>query len=225
MKINFNQILIGQDKDGTLITADMNEDGTIRTINDYVLIHKSESYDENYYITCWGCGGNATVNDITYGRGMKLAENHTPFFHDEEVKQIILSEDFYEASGSFCSECGTFHDTEQYYDHSFIITEDCEVLCKTCATIEDQLVTVESAEDIFNSRDLTGMEFASEDYEEVETLFCDSTGFGRSTERAMTKEQAEARAEDLIEQYGELYAGLTGIGQFQVYVTLYKKTA
>ena len=133
MEINFNQILIGQDKNGTLITADMYEDGTIRTINDYVLIHKEESYDDNYYLVCWGCGGNAEVNGVTYSRGMKLAEDHVPFFNDEKVKQIILNEEAYEANGSFCAECGTFHDTEQYYDVSFIITEDCEVLCKSCA--------------------------------------------------------------------------------------------
>ena len=57
---------------------------------------------------------------------------------------------------------------------------------------------------------------------EVTTLFCDSSGFGRPGERALTKEQAEAVVRNLIKEHGKynLLACITSVGQFQVYVTI-----
>lgn len=134
----------------------------------------------------------------------------------------MLEEDFYYAEGHHCEECGTFHDTEQYYDVSYTITEHGGFYCKTCVPAEELLIEVTDSEDIFRSKDMTGVD-VPENFEEVETLFCDSSGFGRPSEPAMTKEQAIEAMERLIEEHGKLYSGLTGIGQFQVYVTLYKE--
>lgn len=216
--------IIGQSEYGEIVRAEM-DGNIIKSLSSGHIEHKDNTYDGNTYFTSGSWGGDYEVNGITYKRGMELAEDFDPFFENDSYKQIMLNEEYYDANGSWCSECGTFHDTEQYYDVSYIITEDCELLCKGCAKTEDLLVTVESGKDVFGAKDITGMEFASEDFEEVETLFCDSSGFGNSGERAMTQEQATNRTNDLIEEHGELYAGLTGIGQFQVYVSLYKKIA
>ncbi len=219
MKINYDQILIGKDEHGDFITAD-HKDGKITTLNQYVLIDENNSYDGNFYLVNWRCGGDFTVGGQTFRRGMKITEDFKPLNISEE--ELELLENAYDGNGSFCEECGTFHDTEQYYDVSFTITDCGGFYCKTCVPAEELLVEVKGADDIFRSKDMTGVDLPDE-YEEVDTLFCDSSGFGSPNEPALTKDQAEQAVDDLIEQHGTLYAGLTGIGQFQVYVTLYKR--
>jgi hypothetical protein len=55
-------------------------------------------------------------------------------------------------------------------------------------------------------------------------LFCDSSGLGSESEAAMTKNTTIKRVQTILDQNEcELYAGLTGIGQFQVYVTIWKR--
>jgi hypothetical protein len=76
--------------------------------------------------------------------------------------------------------------------------------------------------DLFKAPDMTDTEVPS-NFTEVATLFCDSSGFGRSSEAALTKDQALVKASELLKAHsGPLYVGLTGIGQFQVYVTVWK---
>lgn len=63
-------------------------------------------------------------------------------------------------------------------------------------------------------------------FQEIDTLFCDSSGMGGLGERALTKNQAISRVQAILDASDDtLYAGITGIGQFQVYVTLYRKAA
>jgi hypothetical protein len=57
----------------------------------------------------------------------------------------------------------------------------------------------------------------------IEELFCDSSGFGGSSERALTKYEATARVTELLAEHGPLYVARTGTGQFQVYMSLFKK--
>jgi len=218
MKINYDQILLGQSTDGAIITADV-KDGVITCLNDYCLIHKSETADNNNYLVNWGCGGNATVNGKLYGRGTILAEDHKPTFTDDDIKQIILEDEFYTTNGSFCEECNTFHDTEEVYNPTFVLLDDCTFLCKTCATAEDMMMPVESVDDIYQAKDVRSLSL--DGFEEVHTIFHDCGWGGPATSHA----GAEKIVDNLLEEHGELYAGLTGIGQFQVYVTLYKKTA
>jgi hypothetical protein len=218
MEINYDQILIGQSTDGAIITADIKE-GVITCINDYCLIHKSETSDNQNYLVNWGCGGNATVNGKLYGRGSIIAEDHEPTFIDDGVKQIILDDEYYTTNGSFCEECNTFHDTEEAYNPTFVIFDDCTFLCKTCATAEDMMIPVFDADDIFNAKDIRNLDL--DGFKEVHTIFHDCGWGGHAT----NQDQAKIIIQDLQEEHGELYAGLTGIGQFQVYVTLYKKTA
>ena len=156
MKINYDQILIGQSEYGEIITADM-KDGKIRTLNQYCLIQGDASYDGNNYLECTGCGGDYTINGIEYKRGMELAEDLKPFFICEGTEEIITSEDFYEADGSSCSECGTFHTMDQYHNVSYVILNDCELYCKSCVTAEDMLVEVNDVDDIYKAKDIVGM--------------------------------------------------------------------
>lgn len=217
--------LIGE-IDGQVIFASM-DNNKIKRLSSYYIEYPENTYDGNMYLTESSCGGDWTLNNITYKTGMELAEDFEPFFRDidGDIKEAVINEKYYHAYGSWCSECGTFHDTEQYYDLSFVITEDCEVLCKSCANAEDLLIEVNDTQDLFRSKDITGMDFATDDFEEVETLFCDSSGFGSSSEPALTESEAKDAVNRLLEDHGTLYGGLTGIGQFQVYVTLYKRRA
>jgi hypothetical protein len=206
---------------GQAIFADM-DGNKIKRLSSYYVEHADNTYDGNTYLSDSSFGGEWTLNNVTFKSGMELAEDFEPIFDDESIKDILVNEDYYHANGSHCDECGTFHDTEQYYDISYIIG-DGYLLCKTCANAEDLLVEVDSPRDIFRSKDITGMDFASDEFEVVETLFCDSSGFGSPHEPALTEAEAVAKMEELIEEHGQLFSGLTGIGQFQVYVTLYKK--
>lgn len=77
--------------------------------------------------------------------------------------------------------------------------------------------------DVFRSREMHEDDIPPE-YKLVETLFCDSSGFGSPYEPALTKEQVETRVAELLEEHSCLHSALTGIGQFQVYLSLYKRT-
>ena len=66
--------------------------------------------------------------------------------------------------------------------------------------------------------------FNDKDFLVIETLFVDSSGFGREGEAALTVEQFKEKVHDILENYkGEnVYGAITGEGQFQVYITLYQ---
>ncbi|KPJ96729.1 MAG: hypothetical protein AMS18_00275 [Gemmatimonas sp. SG8_17] len=62
-------------------------------------------------------------------------------------------------------------------------------------------------------------------YEDVETFFVDSSGFGRPGEPALTINEFIDRANYLIFDSDEpVYWAITEAGQFQVYITAYHKT-
>ena len=93
---------------------------------------------------------------------------------------------------------------------------------------ENPLVKVTSFETARHAPDYSGMSI--EDIEkltglkEVDTLFVDSSGFGDEHEPALTVNAFQAEVNKLVKKYrGRLYAGLTGIGQFQVYITFFRK--
>lgn len=60
-------------------------------------------------------------------------------------------------------------------------------------------------------------------YELVEELFVDSSGFGAPDELALTQDQFYKKLSELLTEHGELYATITGQGQFQVYVGLFRR--
>lgn len=214
--------VLGQEEYGAIIVAEM-DGNTIKSISSGYIEHSDNTYDGNTYFSKSSWGGDYTdFQGRVFKRGEELEEGFTPAFQDEGAEKIMLEEDYYLSEGYNCETCGTFHDIEQYYNVSFVITEHGGFHCKTCVPAEELLIEVTEGEDIFRSKDMVGTE-VPESFEEVETLFCDSSGFGSTTERALTKEQAIRRTEELIDEHGTLYSGLTGIGQFQVYVTLYRE--
>lgn len=79
-----------------------------------------------------------------------------------------------------------------------------------------------SADDLFKVPRLESDDIGPE-FEKIETLFCDSSGFGRDDERALSQRQATAKIRALISEYKNLYGAITNAGQFQVYVTVYQK--
>jgi hypothetical protein len=62
-------------------------------------------------------------------------------------------------------------------------------------------------------------------YTRIDTLFCDSSGFGRSDEPALTHEQLKARLKLLLEAHGPLLLAISEQGQFQVYLAVWKAGA
>ena len=60
-------------------------------------------------------------------------------------------------------------------------------------------------------------------FTQVDELFVDSSGFGGTSEPALTQQQMFDKLNDLCNKYGELHTFLNDVGQFQVYVGIYKK--
>lgn len=104
---------------------------------------------------------------------------------------------------------------------TYILVGECMVLCRDCVKADDIMTPIVEPADFFKSQNVQGIDLPG--YEEIDTLFCDSSGFGSDSELALTKQQAEKEIASLIAEHGEIYGGLTGIGQFQVYVTIYRK--
>ena len=61
-------------------------------------------------------------------------------------------------------------------------------------------------------------------YKEVKTFFVDLSGFGQEGEPALTSEQFSREASNLVTTTPEpLYWGIVEAGQFQIYVTAFRK--
>jgi len=84
-------------------------------------------------------------------------------------------------------------------------------------------------EDLRHSPDYSGgdMNEAAKHFrvKKHEEYFVDSSGFGSSGEPALTYQSFSGKVSDLLAQYPgrKWYAALSGVGQFQVYVTLFYK--
>ena len=61
-------------------------------------------------------------------------------------------------------------------------------------------------------------------FEEVEVLFVDSSGLSGPDEPALTAEQFSDKLMNMmLKSKAQLYAAITEIGQFQLYVMVYRK--
>lgn len=85
-------------------------------------------------------------------------------------------------------------------------------------------ITTQNVEDIFKTKFVSEETLKLQGYEEIETLFCDSSGLGTEGERALTRNQAIEKVADVVDKYGHVYAFITGVGIFQVYLGLFTKT-
>ena len=59
-------------------------------------------------------------------------------------------------------------------------------------------------------------------YERVDTLFCDSSGYGAPGEPALTIDQLMARLGELIDEHGAIRVAIEEEGQFQLYLGVWK---
>lgn len=58
--------------------------------------------------------------------------------------------------------------------------------------------------------------------EHLESLFCDSSGFGSPRERALTAEQLFEKLKEMIDEHGPIAVGTGEVGQFQLYLEVWK---
>lgn len=124
----------------------------------------------------------------------------------------------------FCDDCGQAWDSEDlHYGNSDVMIVDCAAYCKECLTAEEVLIELNEVKDVFESRNVQDIE--TDGFIKVAELFCDNSGMGASYERAKTKTQTEYHVQKVMEENKgvQLYVGLTGISQFQVYVGIFKK--
>ena len=61
-------------------------------------------------------------------------------------------------------------------------------------------------------------------YTEIDELFVDSSGFGSEMEPALTVNQLNSRLVNLYQEHGEFAAAITTVGQFQIYISIYKRS-
>jgi len=210
------KVLIGTDKKhGEIYVAELKDDRTIRGFTGYDMVTVQ---DDLYKSECsWSHEALGFKTDDKLSKDFKplnMSETEIEEFHDAYIGSI-----------SYCDECSEPHDMDDYYSPSFKII-DCELYCNDCVNSEMLLTPLTEPSELFNAKNLVDTNFENEsDYEEIETLFCDSSGMGSSNEPALTQSQAESQVQDILKKNKnvELFCGLTSIGQFQVYVTIYKK--
>lgn len=61
-------------------------------------------------------------------------------------------------------------------------------------------------------------------YDKITELFVDSSGFGEPGEPALTASQFINELKDLYDEHGAIACAITMVGQFQVYITVYKRS-
>lgn len=135
--------------------------------------------------------------------------------------------DCYTCDTVSCEVCGAVHDSDDSsgasYNPTWTTVNECEVVCMECRFADDVLISLDDASKVFKSKNLDGIDLKG--YREIETIFCDSSGMGAKGERALTRSQILEKTTELLAKHGQLYSGTTGIGQFQVYITFFKKRA
>lgn len=223
-----SKLYIGRNKNGDFVQAEINDQGVIRGFNGLVYIPSDGMVDglAMLHPCSWT---HETILDsglvLKSGEIIKtkaISESKTKALKNKNLDILEYSE-VYVGDATFCEKCGMGHVTEQYGpEPTFLVVKECTLVCRDCADTEDLLTPLEAPADIFRSRDMQGLDLDAEKYELVDTLFCDSSGFGAPHESALTQEQVEARVNELLDQHGYLYSGLTGVGQFQVYVSIWR---
>jgi hypothetical protein len=142
----------------------------------------------------------------------------TPEHLNDRDLEIIESCE-YECETVSCEVCSAVHDSDS---SDWTLVNECEVVCKGCQTSDQVMTKLNTADDFFKSKDASELDL--KEYEELECLFCDSSGFGSSWELALTKDQAIKRVQAILDTAEEtLYSAITGVGQFQVYVSIFRK--
>lgn len=86
-------------------------------------------------------------------------------------------------------------------------------------------LTLSNMQDVYKSKQVSIETMQYKGYELIENLFVDSSGFGAENELALTPSQFEKELTRIInENGGMVYATITDVGQFQIYVGMFKKS-
>lgn len=207
---------IGKTKDGEYIKVEKRDDGFFN-VSGFYPVGSEQTADGCVYLS-WsfysGKTGPEYINEYINAEGFSELTDYDKEFIDGAYETDALH---------YCEECSTAHDISDSYNSTWLIVGECSVLCRECVEPADLIVPLNEPTDLFNAKDISGMS-APEGFSEIDCLFCDGSGFGAECEPALTKAQAEKRAAELIAEYSgdRLLCGITDIGQFQVYVTVYK---
>lgn len=91
-------------------------------------------------------------------------------------------------------------------------------------------ITIDTIDKVYKAQKASVETMELKGYELIKEFFVDSSGFGLDNEPALTKNQFELELYKAIRDNDEngtkkLTAKITGVGQFQVYVGLFKKVA
>lgn len=85
-------------------------------------------------------------------------------------------------------------------------------------------ITEKTTQKVFKCKESSIELMQLKGYELIKELFVDSSGFGLSNELALTASNFERECIALCKEYGSLTAKIISVGQFQVYIGLFKKT-
>jgi hypothetical protein len=85
-------------------------------------------------------------------------------------------------------------------------------------------LTINNIDDVFKAKRAGINTMTLKGYELIDNVMVDNSGFGSSDEFADTQDQFKRRLKQLLTEHNTLYATITGVGQFQVYVGLFAKT-
>jgi hypothetical protein len=220
---NLKEVFLGVCSYGEHVTAELKESGEIAGFNTYDLVSEDNTACGNKLLSHSAWCHSVEISGETHKSGDILdLETFKPKATQDDIEELS-GYDIYKTDTASCEVCGTVHDTQEVYP-TYTIVDECSLVCLGCRTAEDVLVPLEKPEDLFNALNADSVDIDEDEYQEVGTLFCDSSGLGDRYEPALTKIQAEKEAEDLIKEHGkDLFCAITDIGQFQVYVTVWKR--
>ena len=211
-----NKIYLGLSKYNEEIYAEIDENSKVTSLNGYYVVHDDDISN--------GCGGMECISSTSE----ETLENGEVINRGDNLKEWDLPDDdpykdLYEINTCSCEECGQYHDIDDFHDYAVFI--DGWLCCNECIPKENMLKRIEEPSDIFKVPNMSQVDLSvlDDEFTEIDELFCDSSGFGNENEPALTQKGAEIYIEKLLNEHGEIYGAITSAGQFQVYVTIFKK--
>jgi hypothetical protein len=84
-------------------------------------------------------------------------------------------------------------------------------------------ITNANIENVFKSERLSLETAKLKGYELIQELFVDNSGLGSESESALTPNQLINELKNILEKEKSIYAFITQVGQFQIYLGIFKK--
>ena len=179
----------------------------------------NEMVQQGYYATVWN--GNGNDHDKLLNEAIKQSvgpKGLLGFYLDRQQNDIGATGWDILAGNTWGSD---------YPDQCHYTTEDAEeVREREVQEAGPSATPITNPDDAFKAPDMSS--FETEEIEKatnlthVGTFFVDSSGCGGANERALTPNQFKAKIQELLDIGNTLYGAITGVGQFQVYVSIFK---